>query len=122
MKAARKIDDIDVQLPKIRMTPAIFHILLALFERPSHGYAIMGQVRHMTNNEYSISAGTLYRTVQKLILDGLIVEVGEPPHAEDTDDRRRYYALTRLGVHVVRKEAKRVEQLAALARKLGVIG
>ena len=68
----------------ILVTPAIFHILLALYERPSHSYAIMSQVRRMTNSEFSISAGTLYRTVQKLILDGLIVEVGEPSSVPTT--------------------------------------
>ena len=122
MKAARDVDDIEAHLPRIRMTPVIFHILLALYERPSHGYGIMGQVRKMTNGEFSIGAGTLYRTVQKLILDGLIVEVGEPPHAETTDDRRRYYTLTASGTHVVRREAERIDRLATLSKKLGVIG
>lgn len=105
----------------IRITPAIFHILLALAKRPMHGYAVMGEIRRMTGGAFSIGAGALYRTAQKLILDGLIVEVEAPENEPSTDERRRYYALTELGLKTARSEAARIAGLAALARRRRLI-
>ena len=81
----------------------------------------MGAISAMTNDEFSLSAGTLYRTIQKLILDELIIEVAAPVDADKDDERRRYYALTNLGAQIVQVEAERLAKLVKLAKRLGVL-
>ena len=78
--------DIDGFLP---LPPATFHILLALAEEDRHGYAIIQDVEARTGGELRLSAGTLYRSVQRMLEQGLIVETRERPAPEEDDERRR---------------------------------
>ena len=96
-----------------------FHILLALAEGDRHGYAIIQDVGARTNGEVRISAGTLYRSVQRMQEHGLIEESRRRPAAEEDDERRRYYRLTEFGTAVARAEARRLTQLVKLARASG---
>ena len=103
------------------LTPAIFHIMIALAEGPRHGYAIMQDVEALTSGRKSLGPGTLYRSIQKMLVNGLIVERDEAgaksaPHEE----RRRYYELTDLGLSYAGEEAERlrVSVEAAAARGL----
>src|SRR6185437_14993303 len=75
------------------LTPAVFHILLALADGEKHGYAIMQEVEARTGGATRLGPGTLYGSIQRMRKDGLIAEVperGEPVHGEE---RRRYYRL-----------------------------
>ena len=74
--------------------PATFHILLALADEDRHGYAIIQDVAERTGGELKLSAGTLYRSIQRMLEQGLIVETRERPAPEDDDERRRYYRIT----------------------------
>src|ERR1700694_3163687 len=78
------------------LTPAMFHVLLALAGDDLHGYAILKEVELRTDGEVKLSTGTLYGINQRLLSDGLSVERREPPSAHD-DERRRYYRLTPQG-------------------------
>jgi DNA-binding PadR family transcriptional regulator len=98
------------------LPPATFHILMALAGAARHGYAIMQDVEERTGGEIRLSAGTLYRSIQRLLEQGLVAESRQrPPQARD-DPRRRYYHLTRFGVAVARAETRRLERLVRLAR------
>ena len=108
---------IDAQLP---LAPAAFHILVALAEEDRHGYAIMELVAERTRGTVKLSPGTLYRTIQRLLEEGLIVEPRERPSPADDDERRRYYRLTAFGRAVVRAEARRLAGLVRLAQASGV--
>src|ERR1700735_436994 len=102
------------------LTPAVFHIMVALAQGDAHGYAIMRDVERLSGGAMRLGPGTLYRSVQRMVVDGLIEERDISLDDETDDERRRYYRLTARGVAVARAEAKRLEGLvdAARTRKL----
>src|SRR5829696_7161539 len=77
--------DVDALLP---LPPATFHILLALLDQDRHGYAIIQDVEERTDGELRLSAGTLYRSVARMVEQGLIAEVTKRPPAFLDDERR----------------------------------
>jgi DNA-binding PadR family transcriptional regulator len=103
------------------LAAASFHILLALAEEDRHGYAILLDVERRTGGEVRLSAATLYRSLQRLLEDGLISELADRPAPELDDERRRYYQLTPLGAAVARAEADRLAKLVRLARSAGIV-
>jgi DNA-binding PadR family transcriptional regulator len=109
--------DIDSLLP---LPPATFHILLALTDQDRHGYAIIQDVEARTAGELRLSAGTLYRSVARMVEQGLIAEVARRPAAHLDDERRRYYRITPFGTVVARAEMARLSQLVRLARARGL--
>lgn len=113
------MDDPELIEQLLPLPPTTFHILLALFEEERHGYAIIQDVEARTEGELRLSAGTLYRTIARLVEQGLIAEVSKRRAAGD-DPRRRYYRLTPLGVAVARAETRRLSQLVRLARAIGL--
>jgi DNA-binding PadR family transcriptional regulator len=112
------IDPRDVD-PLLPLPSTTFHILLALAEGERHGYAIIQEVTARTNGEVRISAGTLYRSIQRMQEQGLIEESRHRPAPDEDDGRRRYYAMTEFGEAVARAEARRLTQLVKLARASG---
>jgi len=109
-------DTIATLLP---LPPATFHILLALADEERHGYAVIQDVEARTGGELRLSAGTLYRSIARMVEQGLIAEVVRRRAISD-DERRRYYRLTPFGSEVARAEMRRLEQLVRLARARGV--
>ncbi len=101
------------------LPPATFHILLALADDDRHGYAIIQDVAARTNGELKLSAGTLYRSIQRMLEQGLLVEPRDRPSPENDDERRRYYRITALGRDVARAETRRLTQLVKFARESG---
>jgi len=113
-----KPEDIDALLP---LPPATFHILLALADEDRHGYAIMQDIAGRTGGELQMSAGTLYRSIQRMLDQGLIVEPRRRPAPEEDDERRRYYRITPFGSAVAMAEARRLAQMLKLARARGIV-
>jgi DNA-binding PadR family transcriptional regulator len=101
------------------LQPAVFHILMAVADEDRHGYGIIQEVLSRTNGEVRLSPGTLYRSIQRMLDDDLIVEINERPAPELDDERRRYYRLTAFGRSVARAEANRLHELVRLARASG---
>lgn len=99
---------------------ATFHILMAVAEEDRHGYAIIQDVEERTGGELRLSAGTLYRSIQRMLEQGLLMEVRERPAPEWDDERRRYYRITAFGTKVARAESARLAQLLKLARARGL--
>lgn len=100
----------------VLLTPAVFHILLALADGPSHGYGIMQDVERFTAGQTRLGPGTLYRSIQRMLIDGLIEELAVALQSESDDDRRRYYRLSEKGLEVARSEAERLANLVEAAR------
>ena len=107
--------------PLLPLPPATFHILLALSDVDRHGYGIIQDVSARTNGELKLSAGTLYRSIQRMLEQGLIAETADRPEPELDDERRRYYRITPFGQDVARAEARRLVGLVELARVSGFV-
>jgi DNA-binding PadR family transcriptional regulator len=103
------------------LPPATFHILIAVAEEDRHGYAILQDVEARTGGELRLSAGTLYRSIQRMLEQGLLVETRERPAPELDDERRRYYRITPFGTAVAKAEARRLGQLVRMARARGFV-
>ena len=103
------------------LTPAVFHILLALADSERHGYGIMRDIAERTQGAVRMGPGTLYGTIQRMLVDGLIVVADERPDPAHDDERRRYYRVSDLGLRVTRLEAQRLEQLVRLAQAKRVL-
>lgn len=103
--------EIDALLP---LPAAAFHILIALSAGEAHGYGIIQDVEARTDGALRLSPGTLYRTIQRLLEQGVIEE---PRRAVSrADPRRRYYRITPFGTAVARAETRRLAELVRLAR------
>jgi DNA-binding PadR family transcriptional regulator len=124
------VTDISIEMAKPEMnphdllplTPAVFHVLLALADGERHGYAIMQDVGQSTEGRIKMGPGTLYGTLKRLLDLQMIEESDERPDPQLDDERRRYYRLTGVGEQVVRAEARRYADIVALARGKKLIG
>jgi len=92
------------------LTPALFHVLLALADGEKHGYAILKEVEERTGGEVLLSTGTLYGIIKRLLADGVIRD-----SAAGSDERRRAYRLTAFGRKVALAEAGRLRELVRSA-------
>lgn len=104
------------------LTPAVFHILLALADGEKHGYAIMQEVATITNGEMKMGPGTLYGSIKRMLEMGLIAESDERPDPTLDDERRRYYRLTPFGEQVAKAESQRLAALLQAATLKKLIG
>ncbi len=100
------------------LTPVVFHILLALAERESHGYGVIQLVRERSQGRIRLETGPFYRHLRKL-LDGRLVEESDQRPAEDDSRRGVYYRLTKFGREVVAAESRRLAQVVSLSNELG---
>lgn len=98
------------------LTPAVFHIMLALASDDRHGYGIMQEVNHFTSGKLRLGPGTLYRSIKQMLAEGLIIEWDERSDPTIDDQRRRYYRLTDFGQQVLNAETERLEHLLQIAR------
>jgi DNA-binding PadR family transcriptional regulator len=103
------------------LTPAVFHILLALADGEKHGYAIMQQIEAYTRGAMRMGPGTLYGSIQRMLKDELIVEAQPRAAQLHGEERRRYYRLTGFGLRVLQAEARRLEHLVQLAQRKQVL-
>jgi len=113
-----KSNDPQALLP---LPPVTFHILVALADGDRHGYAIIQDIASRTDGELKIQAGTLYRSIQRMLEQGLVEETRSRPALDEDDERRRYYHLTPFGRAVAQAEARRLTQMVKLARACGFV-
>src|SRR5690242_18961541 len=111
--------DPETMLP---LTPAVFHILLALADSERHGYSIMQEIAAHTKGKLCSGPTTLYRSIKHMLADGLIVEIDERPDTALEDGRRRYYRLTEFGRRVALAEVERCAHLLAVAHTKPLLG
>ena len=98
------------------LKPDVLMILLVLRDGERHGYALMREAEARSEGTVRLQTGALYRTLKRLLDDGLVTETQAPAHAGTDDERRRYYRLTRLGTAVVAAELDRLARLVADAK------
>ncbi len=98
-------------VPASTISEQVFFILLSLAPRPRHGYAILKEVAELSDGRITLSTGTLYGALSRLLDEGWIDRVEE----RETPRGRQTYRLTRNGRGVLRAEAARLERLARIA-------
>jgi DNA-binding PadR family transcriptional regulator len=104
------------------LTPAVFHILLALTDGELHGYGIMKEVETHTQGQVKMGPGTLYGSIKRMLAANLIEETDERPDSTLDDERRRYYRLTDFGGRVLVAEAQRLAQAVRVAQAKKLLG
>jgi DNA-binding PadR family transcriptional regulator len=105
--------------PSIRVTPAFFYLLLTLTDGERHGYAMAQEARERSGGSVNLGPGSLYWSLGRLADAGLISETDAP--SGETDERRRFYQLTRSGRQVLAREAETLERAVAFARARGIV-
>lgn len=111
-------DDVISLLP---LNPRDFLILFALVDGERHGYGVLKHVEDDSEGRVKLDPANLYRSLKRLMKDGLVVESEKRPASDLDDQRRRYYGLTSLGSRVVAAEATRLSKLADAARSRNLI-
>lgn len=108
-------------VPDIELTSAGFQVLLALAAGEGHGYAVMKYVQDLSNGAVRLPAGTLYRTLARLVADGLVEEIGSEDPSAIHDARRRYYRLTEAGHRAAAAHAALLARLVLAAKGAGLL-
>jgi len=117
---SEELTEIEKLLP---LTPAVFHILLALADADRHGYGIAQELAERTEGRVRLGPGTLYGTLVRMTEAGLVVEKDKSKTAKSSfDERRRYYRITPFGRDVARAEARRLANLVQVARAKALLG
>ncbi len=100
------------------MTEATFLVLTALAEQPQHGYAVLEDVKRISEDKVKLHVGSLYAVLERLAREGLI----EVDREEVVQSRlRRYYRLTGAGVTALSEETARLKRHASVAEaRLGL--
>lgn len=108
------------------LTPAVFHILLALSAGERHGYGIMKQVEADSQGQVSMGAGTLYGSLKRMLDAGLVKESDKRIDPALDDARRIYYQITSAGMQALTAELARYRHIVGLAQErklaLGIFG
>ena len=103
--------------PTTPLTPAVFHILLALSSGERHGYGIMKQVEADTQGKMKMGNGTLYGSLKRMLDAGLVEESERRVDPEMDDQRRIYYQITNAGAQALAAELARYERIVTLAQE-----
>jgi DNA-binding PadR family transcriptional regulator len=99
------------------LTPAVFHILLALSAGERHGYGIMKQVEADSQGNVSMGAGTLYGSLKRMLDSGLVKESDKRVDPEMDDERRIYYQITGVGAGALTAELERYKRIVSIAKE-----
>jgi DNA-binding PadR family transcriptional regulator len=105
-------EHVDALLP---LKPQDYHILFTLLDGECHGYRMVKEIERQTSGQIRLEAGNLYRSIRRLMKDGLIAESDRRPAPESDDERRRYYRITDFGQHVFATETERLRSVVKAA-------
>jgi DNA-binding PadR family transcriptional regulator len=103
------------------LTETTLYILLSLVPGSKHGYAIMKEVEALSDGRVSLSTGTLYGALKRL-LDGGWIERLDNTASDGNGRERKAYRLTELGQRIMAAEVARLQKVVATAqqRRIGV--
>jgi DNA-binding PadR family transcriptional regulator len=99
------------------LTPAVFHILLALSSGERHGYGIMKQVESDSQGKFTMGPGTLYGSLKRMLDSGLVRESDKRVDPEMDDERRIYYQITGMGAEALAAELERYQRIVTIAQQ-----
>ena len=104
-------------VPNPPLTPAVFHILLALSGGERHGYGIMKQVEVDSQGKVTMGPGTLYGSLKRMLDAGLVRESDKRADPEMDDQRRIYYQITGVGAQALAAELERYQRIVTIAQQ-----
>lgn len=104
----------------------VFRILIALAEGEQHGWSLV-QTLDEPSGRTRLLPGHLYRTLDRMLEDGLVEERDQPSTPQTTDGKRgtapsRFFRLTPFGREVAKAETHRLEALTARSRNRLLLG
>ena len=102
------------------MKPIALHILIALADRESHGYALMQAIREQSGGQVAVQTASFYRHLGKLMEEGLVAEAAGRP-VEDDARRGAYYRITPRGKQALAEEKQRLTDLVAQLKKVRAV-
>ncbi len=98
----------------VPLSEPTFYILLSLVPGEKHGYAILKDVKVLSDGKLTLSTSTLYTALNRL-LDQKLIE-RHPNHPEEGSSRqRKVYRLTALGRRVLEAETQRMQVMLSAA-------
>ena len=109
-------DNISALLP---LKPQDYMILFVLLGGELHGYRMVKEIAKQSDERIRLEAGNLYRSIRRMIKQGLLEESDRRPVADADDERRRYYAITDFGRRVLSAETARMKVLVIAADAAG---
>lgn len=98
------------------LTPAVLYILMALSREEKHGYGIMKQVEEDSEGKVSMGPGTLYGSIKRMLVAGLISEGSKRIDPDMDDQRRIYYKITGAGQLALNEELERYERVVSVTK------
>lgn len=101
-------------LKDLPLSESTFLILVSLDDKPKHGYAIMKEVQSLSQGRVTLSTGTLYGAIKRMLKDNWIRRVELVDEEEDAR-QRKFYALTNRGRRVLGAEMARLRELVEIA-------
>jgi DNA-binding PadR family transcriptional regulator len=102
------------------LSEAVFFILLSLLPGPKHGYAIMKDVEGLSAARVSLSTGTLYGALKRLLDTGWVRRVDDD--GQENGRERKAYVLTQLGKGILEAETARMQNLVAMKQQRSLEG
>jgi DNA-binding PadR family transcriptional regulator len=103
-------------LDYLPLTESTFYILLSLTPGKKHGYAIMKDVKELSNERVKMSTSTLYTAVGRLLDQELIERLSDGEQDSGPGLPRKSYILTELGRRVLEAESVRLQEMVKEAR------
>ena len=104
------------------LKPVVFSIILILLKQEYHGYGIVKELTRQKPPGLSLFPASLYRSLRRMLDDGLIESRERTVRASQEDKKRVYFRVTRLGRRVAHAEAQRLDALLGTARSLRLLG
>ena len=98
------------------LTESTYFILLSLSPKPKHGYAIMKDVRELSESRVVLSTGTLYGALKRLLDQGWIIRLDDADPKGNSRDRK-VYKLSQHGRRVLEDEIARLNKLLNAANQ-----
>ena len=98
-------------MENLPLSEPVLLILLSLVERPRHGYSILKNVEHMSDGRVTLSTGTLYGALRRLLDDEWIERFKE----EESSRGRQAYRRSARGMKMLQTEIGRLKHLTRVA-------
>jgi DNA-binding PadR family transcriptional regulator len=92
-------------------------ILIAVADKPAHGYGILKQAEERCGGHPGFEIPTLYRALRRMRETGLVRSLGGHVGQSD-DERRQYWQVTDLGRQVLMLEVERLEAAVSAGKRV----